>query len=323
MSVGKKEKINVLSLFDGMSCGQIALNKVGIEYENYFASEIDEYGIKVTKHNYPNTKHLGNVKNINYNELPKIDLLIGGSPCQSFSFAGKQKGMTTKDNVEILTLEHYLELKNNGFEFQGQSYLFWEYMNALITLKPKYFLLENVKMSDKWKKVLSNAIGCEPILICSGNISAQNRPRYYWTNIPNVVEPTKIDIKLKDILQTDVSERYNIKDERVDTLMKFLSKNYRVTGKVPTLTTELAHSTGKNFYPKALVEIFDVLGYYRRLTPIEIERLQTVPDDYTCVVTDTERYRMLGNGWTVNVIAHIFSFLKGGEIFNNFSNENV
>lgn len=124
--------------------------------------------------------------------------------------------MTTKDNVEILTLEHYLELKNNGFEFQGQSYLFWEYMNALRILKPKYFLLENVKMSDKWKKVLSKAIGIEPILICSGDISAQNRPRYYWTNIPNVVEPTKIDIKLKDILEKEVSERYNIKKERVN-----------------------------------------------------------------------------------------------------------
>lgn len=310
MSGDKKEKINVLSLFDGMSCGQIALNKVGIEYENYFASEIDEYGIKVSTHNYPATKHLGNVKEIDYSKLPKIDLLIGGSPCQSFSFAGKQKGMTTKDNVEILTLEHYLELKNDGFEFQGQSYLFWEYMNALNILKPKYFLLENVKMSDKWKKVLSKAIGFEPILICSGNISAQNRPRYYWTNIPNVVEPSKIDIKLKDILETTVDDKYNIKNERVGTLMKFLSKNYKVTGKVPTLTTELAHSTGKNFYPKTLVEIFDVLGYYRRLTPIEVERLQTVPDNYTSVVTDTERYRMLGNGWTVDVIAHIFKQLK-------------
>ena len=310
MSGDKKEKINVLSLFDGMSCGQIALNKVGIEYENYFASEIDEYGIKVSTHNYPATKHLGNVKEIDYSKLPKIDLLIGGSPCQSFSFAGKQKGMTTKDNVEILTLEHYLELKNDGFEFQGQSYLFWEYMNALNILKPKYFLLENVKMSDKWKKVLSKAIGFEPILICSGNISAQNRPRYYWTNIPNVVEPSKIDIKLKDILETTVDDKYNIKNERVGTLMKFLSKNYKVTGKVPTLTTELEHSTGKNFYPKTLVEIFDVLGYYRRLTPIEVERLQTVPDNYTSVVTDTERYRMLGNGWTVDVIAHIFKQLK-------------
>ena len=314
---------NVLSLFDGLSCGQIAFNRAGIKYDNYFASEIDKHAIKVTQTNYPKTIQLGDVKEIDYSKLPKIDLLIGGSPCQSFSFAGKQKGMTTKDNVEILTLEHYLELKSNGFEFQGQSYLFWEYMNALTILKPKYFLLENVKMSEKWKKVLSKAIGFEPILICSGNISAQNRPRYYWTNIPNVVEPNKIDIKLKDILQNNVDVKYNIKPERVDTLMKFLSKNYKVCGKVPTLTTELAHNTGKNFYPKTLVEIFDVLGYYRRLTPIEVERLQTVPDDYTSVVTDTERYRMLGNGWTVDVIAHIFSFLKREEIFNNFSNENV
>jgi len=137
--------MNVLSLFDGMSCGQIALNRAEIFYDNYYASEIDKYAISVTQKNYPNTKHLGNVKEIDYSKLPKIDLLIGGSPCQSFSFAGKQKGMTTKDNVEILTLEHYLQLKNNGFEFQGQSYLFWEYMNTLTILKPKYFLLENVK----------------------------------------------------------------------------------------------------------------------------------------------------------------------------------
>ena len=218
--------------------------------------------------------------------------------------------MTTKDNVEILTLEHYLELKNKGFEFQGQSYLFWEYMNGLTILKPKYFLLENVKMSNKWKDILSKAIGVEPILICSSNFSAQNRPRYYWTNIPNVEKPNNTNIKLKDILERDVSSKYNIKDERVDMLMKFLSKNYKVNGKVPTLTTELAHSTGKNFYPKALAEIYDVLGYYRRLTPIEVERLQTVPDNYTSMVIDTERYRMLGNGWTVDVIAHIFSSLN-------------
>lgn len=311
---------NVLSLFDGMSCGQIALERAGITYDNYFASEIDEYGIKVTTHNYPNTKHLGNVKEIDYSKLPKIDLLIGGSPCQSFSFAGKQKGMITKDNVEILRLDHYLELKNNGFEFQGQSYLFWEYMNALNILKPKYFLLENVKMSDKWKKVLSDAIGSEPILICSSSLSAQKRPRYYWTNIPNVVEPTKIDVSLKDILEKEVSEKYNIKNERVETLMKFLSKNYKVSGKVPTLTTELAHSTGKNFYPKALVEIYNALGYYRRLTPLEVERLQTVPDNYTSVVSDTERYKMLGNGWTVDVIAHIFKGIKTDDKHNRSNN---
>ena len=292
--------MNVLSLFDGMSCGQIALDQLGIKVDNYFASEIDKHAIKVTQHNYPNTIQIGDVTKVKWEDLPKIDLLIGGSPCQGFSFAGKQL----------------------NFEDE-RSKLFFEFVRLLKETKPKYFLLENVKMKKEYQEVITEYLGVEPILINSALVSAQNRERLYWTNIPNVVEPAKIDIKLKDILQTDVSERYNIKDERVDTLMKFLSKNYRVTGKVPTLTTELAHSTGKNFYPKALVEIFDVLGYYRRLTPIEIERLQTVPDDYTCVVTDTERYRMLGNGWTVNVIAHIFSFLKGGEIFNNFSNENV
>lgn len=298
--------MNVLSLFDGMSCGRIALERAGIKVDNYFASEIDEHAIKVTQHNFPNTIQLGDVTQVKGEDLPKIDLLCGGSPCQSFSFAGKQKGMTTKDNVEILTLEHYLELKNNGFEFQGQSYLFWEYIRMLKECKPKYFLLENVKMSDKWRDVLSNAIGCEPTLICSGDVSAQNRLRYYWSNIPNVVKPNKSSIKLKDILEKEVSEKYNIKNERVNSLMKFLSKNYKVTGKVPTLTTELAHSTGKNFYPKALVEIFNAIGYYRRLTPIEVERLQTVPDNYTNVISDTQRYKILGNGWTVDVISHIF-----------------
>ena len=279
--------MNVLSLFDGMSCGQIALDQLGIKVDNYFASEIDKHAIKVTQHNYPNTIQIGDVTKVKWEDLPKIDLLIGGSPCQGFSFAGKQL----------------------NFEDE-RSKLFFEFVRLLKETKPKYFLLENVKMKKEYQEVITEYLGVEPILINSALVSAQNRERLYWTNIPNVVEPAKIDIKLKDILQTDVSERYNIKDERVDTLMKFLSKNYKPTGKVPTLTTELAHSTGKNFYPKTLVEIFDVLGYYRRLTPIEVERLQTVPDDYTNVVTDTERYRMLGNGWTVEVIKHIFKNIK-------------
>ena len=279
--------MNVLSLFDGMSCGQIALNKVGIKYANYFASEIDSYAVQVTKHNYPNTKHIGDVTKVKGTELPKIDLLIGGSPCQGFSFAGKQLNFD-----------------------DPRSKLFFEFVRLLEETKPKYFLLENVKMKKEYEQVITNHLGVEPIFINSALVSAQNRKRLYWTNIPNVVEPTKIDIKLKNILQTDVSEKYNIKDERVDTLMKFLSKNYKPTGKVPTLTTELAHSTGKNFYPKTLVEIFDVLGYYRRLTPVEVERLQTVPDNYTDCVSNTQRYKMLGNGFTVDVIAHILKGIK-------------
>ena len=301
--------MRVLSLFDGMSCGQIALNRCGIEYESYFASEIEEAAIKVTMSNYPNTIQLGDVRNINTNNISDIDLLIGGSPCQSFSFAGKQKGMSTKDNVEILTLEHYLELKEQGFEFEGQSYLFWEYMRILTEIKPKYFLLENVKMSNKWKTILTNAIGVEPILINSSLVSAQNRERLYWTNIPNVTQPEDRGILLSDVLEETVSSAYNIKDERVQTLMKFVKEDYQTINKTPTLTTELAHSTGKNFYPKVLKELYCILGHYRRLTPLECERLQTVPDNYSNCVTDTHRYRMLGNGWTVNVISHIFSHI--------------
>jgi len=301
--------MRVLSLFDGMSCGQIALNRCGIEYESYFASEIEEPAIKVTMSNYPNTIQLGDVRNIDVSTLPQIDLLIGGSPCQSFSFAGKQKGMSTKDNVEILTLEHYLELKEQGFEFEGQSYLFWEYMRILKTAKPKYFLLENVKMSNKWKTILTNAIGVEPILINSSLVSAQNRERLYWTNIPNVTQPQDRGIMLSDILLDTAPSAYNIKDERVQTLMKFVKEDYQVINKTPTLTTELAHSTGKNFYPKVLKELYCILGHYRRLTPLECERLQTVPDNYSVCVNDTNRFRMLGNGWTVDVISHIFSHI--------------
>jgi len=139
--------MNVLSLFDGMSCGQQALERAGIKVDNYYASEVDPYAIKVTMNNYPNTNQLGDVRNVNGHSLPKIDLLIGGSPCQSFSFAGRRKGMSTKDEQEILTLDHYLQLKEEGFEFEGQSYLFWEYIILLNEIKPKYFLLENVLMS--------------------------------------------------------------------------------------------------------------------------------------------------------------------------------
>lgn len=150
--------MNVLSLFDGMSCGQIALNRAGIKYDNYFAAEIDKPAITVTKANYPNTQHLGDVTTIKGENLPKIDLLIGGSPCTNFSFAGKCKGMSTKDEQEILTLEHYLELKAKGYEFEGQSYLFWEYVRLLTETNPKYFLLENVVMRKKWEAVITEAL---------------------------------------------------------------------------------------------------------------------------------------------------------------------
>ena len=169
--------MNVLSLFDGISCGQVALNRAGIKYDNYFASEVDKYAIKVTQHNYPNTIQLGDIKEITSSNLPTIDILFGGSPCQNLSFAGNMKGMATKDNYEITTLDEYLRLKNDGFEFQGQSYLFWEYVRILNEVKPTYFLLENVVMKKEWENIITEAIGVEPVMIDSKFFSAQKRQK--------------------------------------------------------------------------------------------------------------------------------------------------
>jgi site-specific DNA-cytosine methylase len=205
--------MNILSLFDGMSCGQLAINRLGIKYDKYYAAEIDKYAIQVTMDNFPNTIQLGDVRNVKASDLPKIDLIMGGSPCQSFSFAGKQKGMATKDEQEVLSLEHYLDLKSQEYEFEGQSYLFWEYMRLLNELKPKYFLLENVVMVEKWERILTRAIGVSPIKINSNLVSAQNRERLYWTNIglqpsglfgdltSTIPQPKDKKILLKDILQ--------------------------------------------------------------------------------------------------------------------------
>ena len=211
-----KEKINVLSLFDGMSCGQIALNKIGIEVDNYFASEIDKYAMKVTQHNFPNTIQIGDVTKVNGADLPKIHLLMGGSPCTNFSFSGKRSGMITKDKVEITTLDQYLVYKEQGYEFDGQSYLFWEFIRMLKEVKPTYFLLENVVMGEKWKKILTEAVSrqvsennnsdlvlIEPIEINSSLVSAQNRVRLYWTNIPNIQQPEDRGVGLIDILEDD------------------------------------------------------------------------------------------------------------------------
>ena len=225
--------MNVLSLFDGMSCGQLALERMGIKVDNYYASEIDKYAIQVTMSNFPNTIQLGSVVNVDGTSLPKIDLLIGGSPCQSFSFAGHRKGMTTKDEQEILTLEHYLQLKEEGYEFEGQSYLFWEYMRILKEVKPTYFLLENVMMGEKWERVLSKAIGCNPIEINSALVSAQNRRRLYWTNIGMIPmglfgdlesiikQPKDRGILLKDILQDNPNAKYYLTSKAVERINRW------------------------------------------------------------------------------------------------------
>jgi DNA-cytosine methyltransferase len=284
--------MNVLSLFDGMSCGQIALNKLGIKYDNYFASEIDKYAIKITQNNYPNTIQLGDVQEIDCNQLPKIDLLIGGSPCQSFSNAGRGAG------------------------FDGKSKLFWEYVRILNEIKPTYFLLENVKMKKEWQDIINEAVGVQPIEINSKYFVPQNRPRLYWTNILISNLPITYNHSLKDVLQ-EASIEYYLTDEQKSKLNlnykwseneivrhkagKHQQDNiYRYDGLMACLSAS-HHGAAKH-----LTKTYLPNGEIRRLTENEVEKLQSVPIDYTKGVSSSKRYEVLGNGWTVDVIAHIF-----------------
>jgi len=277
--------MNVLSLFDGMSCGQIALNRAGIKYDKYFASEIDKYAIQVTQHNYPETIQIGDILEVKGSDLPKIDIMFGGSPCQGFSFAGKRL----------------------NFE-DPRSKLFFEFVRLKEELNPKYFLLENVKMKKEHEQVITEHMGVEPIRINSNLVSAQNRERLYWTNIPGIEQPEDKGILVKDII--DYTGEHKTLPPKTIQAQLYYAKNYKATGKAPTLTRELAHGWGKNITPKCYLEIKTVTGEDRLFSPLECERLQTVPDNYSSMVSNTQRFNMLGNGWTVDVITHIFKNIK-------------
>ena len=306
--------INVFSMFDGMSCGQLALKKAGIKVNTYHASEIDKYAISITKKNFPSTLQMGDITKLEdwRLELIKdeigIDLVIGGSPCQGFSFAGNQL----------------------NFE-DPRSKLFFDFVRVLKILKPKYFLLENVRMKKESQDIISEYLGVEPVAINSNLVSAQNRHRLYWTNIPFDMPEDK-ETMLADILEDGVTDRE--KSHCLDAnyfkggnLKSYFQKHrrqlvftnrciqvgeadlkgfdiikrvYSPEGKAPTLTT----MGGGHREPKVIVDELT----WRKLSCLECERLQTVPDGYTEGVSNTQRYKMLGNGMTVDVIAHI---LKG------------
>ena len=282
--------MNVLSLFDGMSCGQIALNRAGIKYNNYYASEIDKHAIKVTQANYPNTIQMGSVCDVKASDLPKIDLFIGGSPCQSFSPAISS---------------------NTGFD--GKSKLFFEYVRLLKECKPRYFVLENVVMKKQWENVITDLMGVDPIYINSEVLSAQSRPRLYWTNL-KIEEIKNKNLVLGDVLEKKVDEKYFYdKDFEILPGNKVVSALLNINGhdilkRVNSINHPcqcLTAVCGGNQQKKVIDG-----DRVRKLTPIEYERLQTVEDNYTSMVSDGARYKMLGNGWTVDVIAHIFRSIK-------------
>jgi len=296
--------VNVLSLFDGMSCGRIALERAGLPVTNYFASEVDKYAMEVSKKNYPDIEQLGDVTNNCFWDLPQIDLLIGGSPCQGFSFAGKQ------------------------LDFDDpRSKLFFTFIDCIEAFKPKYFLLENVGMKKQSEDVITNILGVEPIEINSNLVSAQNRKRLYWTNIPNVKKPEDKGIVLKDILEplpdcpigVKVREKSNClrvggKSSPFGSKQIWDSPFQRITkkGKLKPSITKAACLTGggNSGGNHSDMDILHTEYSTRRYSVTECERLQTVPDDYTEGVSNSQRYKMLGNGWTVDVIAHIFKQLK-------------
>ena len=300
--------MNVLSLFDGISCGKVALNRLGIKIDKYYASEIDKNAIKVAKYNYPDIIEIGDIRDINCKDLPNIDLIIGGSPCQSFTFAGKREGMVTEENIEITTLEQYLELKKNGFSFKGQSYLFWEYARLLKEVNPTYFLLENVKMQKHWQDVITKTVGVKPININSELLSAQRRNRLYWTNINNgeIELPKDKGLLLKDIVREEDNDKYHLTKMHHQAFLKSYkwTPNYLDEKSKPLLASYYKPPPHCPYIPCEQSE-----SGYRMLSPIECERLQTLPDNYTEVISKTQRYKCIGNGWTVDVIAHILSFI--------------
>lgn len=309
--------MNVLSLFDGISCGQLALKRANIKCDKYFASEIDKHAIKVTQHHFPNTIQLGDVEELKGSSLPKIDLLIGGSPCQSFSVAG------------------------NGSGFNGKSKLFFEFVRILKEVNPKYFLLENVKMKKEWQHIITEHLGVQPIEINSSLVSAQHRRRLYWTNIPNITQPENKNIKLSDILDKNIEGEKKYGDSKANNGKTIRIENNNFPYTFYEARTEegrkerkrIRELTGKDTTPRSakykiylplrtdksncivatpsqLDYVVDLNGVYRKLTINEIEALQTVPINYTDCASENQRRKMLGNGWTVDVVSHIFSHIN-------------
>lgn len=316
MRIDTSKGFKVLSLFDGISCGMVALERAGISVERYVAYEIDKYAIKVSQKNYPQIEQMGDVTTADFTQYKGFDLLIGGSPCTYWSIAKKGREITP-DGVG------------------GQ--LFMHFVRALKESGCKYFLYENnYSIHKDIKAFISEQLGVEPIMINSALVSAQQRKRCYWTNIPNVQQPKDKRILLKDILESGIpwqekSYAYTTRCQAAifkDTLEKHrhtmvaepfigqgaktglylisIDETPKLKCKIYTVNNGCVECNGKSYF----INLPDGDYIIRKLTPVEAERLQTLPDNYTEGISNTQRYKCIGNGWTVDVIAHIFKYLE-------------
>lgn len=288
--------MKILSLFDGISCARVALERAGIPVESYYASEVDKYAIQISNKNYNDIINLGSVSDLDVNDydFTDVDLLIGGSPCQDLSIS---KSKTRK-----------------GLDGDKSS-LFYEYVRILREVEPKWFILENVaSMSDESRDIISQELGVQPIELNAKDFSAQNRARYFWTNIP-VQQPTELSsLVIEDILEEVVDEKYyysgfpvDIKDVTKNVIgtigvagHDILKRIYNRNSKSATVTTCAGGNTQHKIIHNARV---------RKLTPVEYERLQGLPTDYTKGLSDSQRYKCCGNAFNVDVVAHILSFI--------------
>ena len=311
--------MKVISLFDGISCARVALERAGIPVEEYFASEIDKYAIQISGKNWHKINHIGDVISVATTlwKFPiehKIDLLIGGSPCQDLSIAKKDR---------------------KGLDGERSS-LFWEYVRILQFVKPKYFILENVNsMPKEARELITKTLGVEPIMINASLVSAQNRKRLFWTNIPNVTQPEDRGILLKDILEegdfyglySDYNNSTTYDKSRTlgtgcwvtrsATCQQVITKPVRIAkigkggqgDRVYSIEGKSVNLSANGGGRGAKTGLYAVKDFVRKLTPIECERLQGLPDNYTEGVSNTQRYKMLGNAFNVDVVAHILSFI--------------
>jgi DNA (cytosine-5)-methyltransferase 3A len=303
-----KKNYVVLSCFDGIGGGITALKRAGINFKKYYASEVEESAMTISMTNHNEIIQLGDIRNITKAMFKeKVDIIIGGSPCQGFSFAGRRKGMIDVEHKQITTLDQYLKLKAEGFEFIGQSYLFWEFIRLVRELKPKYFLLENVLMTKNWLYVISRELDVLPIHINSNLVSFQNRDRLYWTNIPNVSEPKDLGIRVGYVIPGAIG---GFGSRGVDKGNKHPNGKIKWEQKTTTRKDHKVNCITTKKGSLAQIEFQD--GSIRYMTVEEAEKAQTLPKGYTNVpgVSQTERWKGIGNGWTIDVISHLLKNLK-------------